>query len=196
MKSVSAIAVWLLLLVLILVPFGFALTSPLLEWRQPIYIIAGIAGVIALTFMLLQPLLAARILPFIGRSRGVFLHRITGASIVILVLIHVVGLWVTSPPDVIDALLFVSATPFSVWGVIAMWALFASATLVLLKRRMRHHRRVWSLSHRVLAVVIVSGTVTHTLMIEGTMEIFSKSVLCLAVLLATLFIVLKPKLLN
>ena len=27
-----------------------------------------------------------------------------------------------SPPDVIDALTFASPTPFSVWGVIAMWA--------------------------------------------------------------------------
>lgn len=44
-------------------------------------------------------------------------------------ILHVVGLWVTSPPDVIDALLFWSPTPFSFCGVVAMWAVFASALM-------------------------------------------------------------------
>ena len=43
------------------------------------------------------------------------------------VIVHVAGLWLTSPPDVIDVLLFRSPTPFSAWGAIAMWAVFAAA---------------------------------------------------------------------
>ena len=31
----------------------------------------------------------------------------------VAVVIHVAGLWITSPPDMIDALLFTSPTPFS-----------------------------------------------------------------------------------
>ena len=36
-------------------------------------------------------------------------------------------LWITNLPDEIDGLLFASPTPFSAWGVIAMWAVFAAA---------------------------------------------------------------------
>jgi hypothetical protein len=47
--------------------------------------------------------------------------------LVVAVVVHVGGLWITSPPDMIDALLLTSPTPFSAFGVIAMWAIFAVA---------------------------------------------------------------------
>jgi len=91
---------------------------------------------------------------------------------------------VTSPPDVIDALLFASPTPFSAWGVIAMWALFASALLAGLRRRLRP--RHWRRAHTLLAAVIAVGSVVHAMLIEGTMETFSKAALCALVVAATL----------
>jgi hypothetical protein len=62
-------------------------------------------------------------------------HRWIGGALVVVVVIHVAGLWFTSPPDMIDALLFTSPTPFSPFGVIAMWAIFAVALLAALCRQ-------------------------------------------------------------
>ena len=99
--------------------------------------------------------------------------------------IHGLARWSTSPPDVVDALLFVSPTPFSVWGVIAMWAIFATSLLAVLRRRLRLRPRTWRLAHTSLAAVIVGGSVIHALLIEGTMGTVSKAVLCARALAAT-----------
>ena len=102
------------------------------------------------------------------------------------VVIHVAALWITSPPDVIDALVFTSPTPFSAWGVIAMWAVFAAALLALLRRRSGLRGRTWRIGHSSLAVVVVVGSVIHAILIEGTMETVSKVALCALVLAAAI----------
>ncbi|MDK3071974.1 ferric reductase-like transmembrane domain-containing protein [Sedimentitalea sp. JM2-8] len=178
--------IWAALAVAIAVPIQAAATSPLLAWRDPVYIAAGFAGVLAMALLLVQPLLAAGILPGLRGMAGRRIHRWTGGCIVIAVLIHVAGLWLTSPPDVVDALLFRSPTPFSPWGVVAMWALFLTAILAVLRRRLRRRLRAWRLGHISLATVIVVGSVIHALLIEGTMGTLSKTALCVLVLLATL----------
>ena len=101
------------------------------------------------------------------------------------IVIHVVGLWITSPPDMIDALTFSSPTPFSPFGVTAMWAIFAVALLAALRRRLGLRPRTWRFIHMPLAIVIVAGSVVHCLLIEGTMETISKAALCALVLAAT-----------
>ncbi|SFI25369.1 ferric reductase-like transmembrane domain-containing protein [Jannaschia pohangensis] len=181
---VRAAAIWAGFVTLLVVPAWVAATSPLLAWREPVYVAAGFAGVIALMLLLVQPLLARGDLPGVALARGRRVHRWTGAALVAAVLIHVGGLWLTSPPDVIDALTFNSPTPFSVWGVIAMWAIFATAVLALLRRKIG--LRLWRRGHRALALIIVAGTVLHAILIEGTMGTFSKAVLCLAVVAVTL----------
>ena len=183
MSRIRFVSGYVALALVIVVPIGFAATSPLLEWRDPIYIIAGFAGVIAVSLMLLQPMLAAGFLPGLSKRRERHIHRWVGTALVCLVVVHVVGLWITSPPDVIDALLFNSPTPFSNWGVIAMWAVFASACVALFRRKFSI--RVWRLSHKSLAGVIVTGTVVHAMKVEGTMEILSKSALCMLLVVAT-----------
>ena len=179
------ILIWALLAIAVAVPPILALNSPLLAWRDPIYIAAGIAGVLAMLALLVQPLLAMGHLPGLSEMRGRRVHRWTGAVLVAAILAHVVGLWITSPPDVIDVLLFASPTPFSVWGVLAMWAVFASALLAALRRRLRLAPRMWRLMHTSLAIIIVLGSVVHAMLIEGTMEILSKTALCALVLIAT-----------
>jgi hypothetical protein len=99
-----------------------------------------------------------------------------GGGIVLAVALHVGALWATSPPDVVDALLLRSPTPFAVWGVLAMWGVFGTAALALLRGRVR--LLAWRLCHLGLAVVIVAGSVAHALLIEGTMEVASKVALC------------------
>jgi len=102
------------------------------------------------------------------------------------VVIHVGGLWITSPPDMIDALLFASPTPFSPFGVIAMWAIFAVALLAALRRRLGLRPRTWRIAHMLLAIVIVAGSVVHGMLIEGAMETVSKAALCALVVAAAI----------
>jgi len=185
MNRFRAVLIWLGLVIIIAASIAGVAFSPLLAWRDPIYITGGFAGVFAMIFMLFQPLLAAGYLPGLQAYRGRRVHRWLGSVLVAAVALHVVGLWVTSPPDVIDALLFTSPTPFSAWGVIAMWAVFGAALLAVLRFRFRLPTRWWRLGHTALVTITVIGSVVHAMMIEGTMETLSKTLLCAAVSAAT-----------
>jgi predicted ferric reductase len=135
--------------------------------------------------MLFQPLLIGGYLPGLSARIGRRAHQWIGGALVLAVTIHVGGLWTTSPPDMIDALLFASPTPFSPFGVIAMWAIFSVALLAALRRRLGLRPRTWRIAHSLLAIVIVVGTVIHGLLIEGAMETATKAALCALVLAAT-----------
>jgi predicted ferric reductase len=184
MRLARATLVWIALATAVCVPIVLAATSPQLAWRGPVYILAGFSGIVALGLMLVQPLLIAGYLPGLSAFRGRRVHHWIGGALVAAIVIHVAGLWITSPPDMIDALLYVSPTPFSPWGVTAMWAIFAVALLAIFRRRLR--LRTWRIAHMLLAIVIVAGSVVHAILIEGTMETVSKVVLCVLVLAAAL----------
>jgi len=179
MKPARATFIWAALIIAIGVPIALAAASPFLQWRDAVYITAGFAGIIALGLLLVQPLLIAGYLPGLSVYRGRRVHQWIGGVLVVAVVIHVAGLWITSPPDMIDALLFMSPTPFSPFGVIAMWAVFAVALLALIRRRLGP--RTWRLGHVSLAVIIVVCSVVHVMLIEGTMEMLSKAALCVLV---------------
>ena len=180
MRSARATLIWAALAVAICVPIAFAAASPQLAWRGPLYILAGFAGMIALGITLVQPLLIAGYLPGLSGHLGRRAHHWIGGALVVAILVHVAGLWITSPPDMIDALLLTSPTPFSPFGVIAMWAIFAVALLASFRRRLGLRR--WRIVHMSLAAVIVGGGVAHAMLVEGTMETVSKAVLCVLVL--------------
>ena len=186
MKLARVTLIWVALAAAVAVPIAAAAASPQLAWRHPVYIVSGFAGIIALGLLLVQPVLIGGYLPGLPAYLARRAHRWIGGALVVAVVIHVGGLWISNPPDVIDALLFASPTPFSVWGVIAMWAVFAVALLVALRRRLRLRPRTWRKSHTFLAIVIVVGSVVHGVLIEGTMETVSKAALCALVLAATL----------
>lgn len=183
--------VWVALAAALIVPAVVAATSPLLAWRDPIYIAASFAGVVALGLLLIQPLLAGGYLPNLPARFGRRLHTWVGAGLTAAVVAHVAGLWLTSPPDVIDALLFQSPTPFSAWGVVAMWAVFAAALLAIFRRRLRP--MVWRRFHVTVAMVIVVGSVVHAMQVEGTMGTVSKAALCVLVLAASVKIMLDQR---
>jgi predicted ferric reductase len=185
MNRVRSTLIWAALAIVVAVPLAAAAASPLLQWRDPVYIAAGFAGIVAMALLLFQPLLAGGYLPGLPLIKGRRVHRWIGGCLVAAVVFHVVALWITSPPDVIDVLLFRSPTPFSVWGVVAMWAVFAAALLAAFRRRLHWRHRTWRLAHTSLALVIVVGSVVHALLIEGSMETASKVALCLLVLAAT-----------
>ena len=181
-----SILIWAALATAVAIPTVAAALSPQLQWRQPIYIAAGFAGVVALGLLLVQPLLIGGSLPGLSPIATRRAHRWIGGLLSAAVALHVGALWLTSPPDVIDALLFQSPTPFSAWGVIAMWATFAAATLAALRRRLRLRPRTWRLAHTLLVGIVVACTIVHAILIEGTMETITKVALCLLVLIATL----------
>ena len=184
MRLARATLIWAILAAAICVPIAAAAVSPQLAWRGPVYILAGFAGMIALGVMLVQPLLIGGYLPGLPARLGRRVHHWTGGALVVAVVIHVAGLWISSPPDMIDALTFTSPTPFSPFGVIAMWAIFTVAVLAALRRRLGP--RTWRIAHTLLAIVIVAGSVVHGILIEGTMETVSKAALCALVLAATI----------
>ncbi|MBR1253649.1 ferric reductase-like transmembrane domain-containing protein [Bradyrhizobium sp. AUGA SZCCT0240] len=186
MRLAKVTLIWAALAAAICVPIAAAAASPLLAWRDPHYILAGFAGIIALGLVLVQPLLIGGYLPGLSAYRGRRAHHWIGGALVVAVVVHVAGLWITSPPDMIDALLFSSPTPFSPWGVVAMWAIFAVAIIAALRRRLGLRARTWRVVHMPLAIVIVVGSVVHGILIEGTMETMTKAALCALVLAATI----------
>ncbi len=184
MRPARVALIWAALAAAVGVPIAAAAASPLLEWRGPIYTAACFAGIVALGLVLVQPLLIGGHLPGLSGYRGRRIHHWIGGALVVAVAVHVAGLWYTSPPDMHDALLFTSPTPFSPFGVIAMWAIFAVAVLAALRRRLGLGLRTWRTVHMALVAVIVPGVVIHAMLIEGTMETVSKAALCVLVLAA------------
>jgi hypothetical protein len=186
MRLARATLIWAALAAAVCVPIAAAAVSPLLAWRDPLYILAGFSGIIALGLVLVQPLMIGGYLPGFAAFRGRRAHHWIGGALVIAVVVHVAGLWITSPPDMIDALLFTSPTPFSPFGVTAMWAIFAVALLAVLRRRLGLRPRTWRIAHMSLAVVIVVGSVVHAMLVEGAMETITKAALCALVLSAAI----------
>ena len=174
------------LLVLTGLPLAVAVLSPLQTSRNAAYIIGGLAGVAALGILLLQPILAAGFIPGTHLSKQRRWHSVTGGLLIALVLVHVIGLYLTSPPDMIDALLLVAPTLYSVYGVIALWGviLLGIVALPLIKKRIKP--TAWRLIHHTIGVIVVGSTVTHAVMIDGAMGWRSKLMLCIAAVLATL----------
>ena len=185
--------IWPCLVTVVALPIAVAAASPLLAWREPVYIAAGFAGVIAMAFLLLQPLLVAGYLPGLRGIRGRQLHYWAGAGLLVAVVLHVAGLWITSPPDVIDALLLRSPTPFSLWGVIALWAVLGAALLGVFRRRFHLRLQLWRFLHSALAGIVVIGSIIHALQIDGTMGTLSKIMLCVTALVATVSALVKRK---
>ncbi|MEQ3709683.1 MAG: ferric reductase-like transmembrane domain-containing protein [Tateyamaria sp.] len=177
--------IWIALALALGAPLVAAGFSPQLQWRSGIYIASGFAGILAMCLLLIQPLLVAGDLPHIGPSHSRKVHRAVGALLLLAVLGHVVGLWLTSPPDVVDALLLSSPTPFSLWGVIAMWAVFGAVLMASLRRRLRIRPLTWRRLHVGLAVIIATTAVAHAALIDGTMELTTKVALSVLVLAAT-----------
>lgn len=183
--TTRAVLIWGAVLAAIALPLVVAGFSPYLAWRDPIYIMSGFAAILGFGLLLAQPLLAEGRLPGLTFSRARKLHGFVGLALLVAVVVHVAGLWITSPPDVVDALLFRSPTPFSVWGVLAMWAVFAAAAIAALRRKLRIRPSLWRNIHMSLAAVIVAGTIIHAVLITGTMGTLTKYMLAALVGLAT-----------
>ena len=85
MRLARVTLIWAVLAAAIFVPIAAAAASHLLEWRGPVYIVAGFAGIIALGLMLVQPLLIAGYLPGLSAYRGRRAHHWIGVALVVAV---------------------------------------------------------------------------------------------------------------
>ncbi|MBX9451546.1 MAG: ferric reductase-like transmembrane domain-containing protein [Mesorhizobium sp.] len=168
-----------------LMPIMIAAASPFLAYRNATYIAGGFAGIICLALFVIQPLLAAGYLPGSHVLQQRRWHRWAGSAIIACVLLHVGLLFVTSPVDTLDALLLVAPTPFSIYGVAAMWGVALTALLVALRRRLGLRYPIWHFIHNGVALMVVIATVIHAVQIEGAMGTLSKWALCIVALLAT-----------
>ena len=184
----KSLLIWSAVALVLLVPLVVASQSPYLAYRDPTYIVAGFTGILSLTLFLLQPLLAGGHIPGLRPRTARIWHRATGSVIILAVLAHVGGLYLTSPPDTLDALLLASPTPFSLYGVVALWGMIITALLVMLRRHLPLRFLHWAILHNVLAAIIVISTVVHALLIEGTMGPVSKWITCLAVVGTTFWV--------
>ena len=164
----------------------FAAASEQLAWRGPLYIAAGFAGIIALGLVLVQPLLIGGYLPGLLGFRGRRTHYWIGGALVVAVVVHVAGLWITSPPDMIDALtLHIADAVLSLRRGRHVGDL-CCRVLAAFRRRLGLAPRTWRLAHMAFAVIIVVGVWSTRLLIEGTMEAISKAALCVLVALAAI----------
>jgi predicted ferric reductase len=184
-RRVSSALAWGSAAAVMIVPVAIAAFSPYLASRNMPYIVGGFAGIIGLSLLFLQPLLPAGYFAGSEGAAGRRWHRWLGVAIVVAVVLHAGGLYLASPEDTIDALLLVSPTPFSVYGVTSMWGVVATALLVLFRRRLGLRHSVWRLIHNGLAALVIAATVIHALQIEGAMEPVSKWMLSIAVVAAT-----------
>ena len=189
-NPVTTVLIWCVFACAVMAPVLIAATSPLLSSREGVYIIGGMAGIVALALLLVQPLLASGYLPGISTTQKVRWHLCVGKLLVLTIALHIGGLYLTSPDDLTDALLLVAPTPFSVYGVIGMWAVIATAILVTAKSRIKLSYTTWHIAHNALAVIVVVCSVVHALMIEGAMNTLSKWFLCMCIALATTIVIL------
>ena len=186
---ITALA-WCVLACVAIVPVLMAAASPLLHGREAVYIVGGMAGIIALALLLFQPLLASGFLPGISAVQRRRWHRWGGTLLILMIALHIGGLYLTSPDDLTDALLLVAPTPFSVYGVIGMWTVVLTAILVAARSWIKLSHANWKIVHNALAVIVVLSSVVHALMIEGAMNTLTKLILCISVLAATAIVTL------
>lgn len=184
-RRIANFLIWAVPIAAMTVPVLIASASPYLAYRNFTYILGGFAGIVALALLVIQPLLAAGYLPGPGIAKERRWHRWVGTAIVMCVALHVAGLFITSPVDTLDALLLAAPTPFSVYGVTAMWGIVATAILVVARSRLSISHQTWCLIHNGLALAVVVASVIHALQIEGAMEYLSKWAVCLVALATT-----------
>lgn len=171
------------MIALVILPLVVALVSPLQTGREAIWVIGALAGVLALSLLVIQVLLPTPWLRGIIIGDDSRVHRLLGIAIAVIVIVHVGGLYVTSPDDIADALVLQAPT-YSRLGVLSAWCLALSLGLALARRKLALTYSDWQIVHAFLAVVVVTTAVAHTVMIRGTLDGPVEVLLCGAAVIA------------
>lgn len=147
--------------VVVALPLTLALTDSHLAGASPALVLSTGAGALAVSALVLQPLLA--------RGRRISRHQILGSVALCLVLVHVAALFVESPEDARFALSQDGPTRARM-ALIATIALFGVVALGALRSRLPLSPGAWRVLHAYLAVVVLSLGIGHAVLTDGALD--------------------------
>jgi len=153
---------------LVLLPLLLALTDAHLASASAALIVSTAAAALAVSALAVQPLLAGS-----GRLRW---HRVLGATALVLVLVHLGGLFVESPKDTRFALSLDGPTRGRM-AALATFALIAVVALGVARARLPMSGPSWRILHGFLAVLVVGLGFGHAVLTDGALDGFGTSVL-------------------
>ena len=147
--------------VLVALPLALALTDFHLEAAPLALVLSTAAGALAVSALVLQPLLA-------GRGR-IALHQVLGAVALGLVVIHVGALFILAPDDALFAMSPDGPTRARM-ALLATIALVAVVLLGVLRRRLPLDGATWRILHAFLAVLVILLGFGHALLTDGALD--------------------------
>ncbi len=153
---------------LLALPLVIALTDGHLSGQPTALVISTAAAALAVSALVLQPLLAGG-----GRLRW---HRVLGAVALGLVLVHLGGLFVVGAEDTLFALSLDGPTRGRM-ATLATIALIAVVTLGVLRARLPMAGVTWRILHAFLAVLVILLGFGHALLTDGALDGFGTVVL-------------------
>jgi len=145
----------------IAVPVTLALTDRHLADASAALVLSTAAGGLAVSALVLQPLLA--------RGRRIARHQILGTVAFVLVLVHVGALFAESPGDAWFALSPDGPTRARM-ALIATIALFGAVTLGALRSRLSLGGGTWRVLHAYLAAVVIALGIGHAVLTDGALD--------------------------
>lgn len=165
------------LVAIVLLPVLLAALSPLQAGRAVPWVWGTLAGVLALSLVVVHVLLPTGWLNSFVGEHNLGWHRILGISITGLTLAHILGLYLYSPDDIGDALVLAAPT-YSRLGVLSAGCLVLSVVLAVTRRQLRLADADWKTIHSALAIAIVGTAVAHAVLLQGTLDGLAEGLVC------------------
>ena len=146
---------------LLALPLVLALTDAHLSGQPAALVISTAAAALAVSALVLQPLLAGA-----GRLRW---HRVLGAVALGLVLVHLGGLFVVGAEDTLFALSLDGPTRGRM-ATLATAALIAVVALGVLRARLPMAGATWRILHGFLAALVIGLGFGHAVLTDGALD--------------------------
>ncbi len=159
--TVRRLAAGALVVVVAALPLVLALTDFHLEGQSAALVLSTAAGALAVSAIVLQPLLA-------GRGR-IATHRLLGAVALALVLAHVGGLFIESSEDALFAMSPDGPTRARM-ALLATIALIAVVLLGVLRDRLPMSGTTWRILHAFLATLVIALGFGHAILTDGALD--------------------------
>ena len=142
-------------------PVALALTDRHLAGASPALVLSTGAGVLAVSALVVQPLLA--------RGGRIARHQVLGSVALVLVLVHVGALFAEAPDDAWFAMSPDGPTRARM-ALIATVALFGVVALGVLRQRLPLAAGTWRVLHAYLAVVVLALGIGHAVLTDGALD--------------------------
>lgn len=156
-----ALAFWVAAGTVATVPVALALTDRHLAGASVALVLSTAAGALAVSALVLQPLLAWR-----GRITR---HQILGTVALALVLVHIGALFIESPADARFALSPDGPTRARM-ALIATIALLGAVALGALRNRLPLGAATWRVLHAYLALLVILLGIGHAMLTDGALD--------------------------